>query len=131
MNSVIVSETWIYPIKSMGGIRIKKSLAVEKGLQHDRRWMLIDEAGNFISQRQHTSLALFKVSIVDSYLLVQFKGSAIQIPLTISNQTIRVSKVWSSLIQVHEAPSELSEWFRAPLNFKCRLVFFLKVNQEK
>ncbi|MEI9911536.1 MAG: MOSC N-terminal beta barrel domain-containing protein [Bacteroidota bacterium] len=43
MSKRIVSEIWIYPVKSLGGIRLSSSKVLPKGLEHDRRWMLIDE----------------------------------------------------------------------------------------
>ncbi|MBU1822692.1 MAG: MOSC domain-containing protein, partial [Bacteroidetes bacterium] len=46
-----LSEIWIYPIKSLGGIRLNNSRVQERGLQYDRRWMLVDPAGKFLTQR--------------------------------------------------------------------------------
>lgn len=131
MNSITISEIWIYPIKSLRGVRVSRSVILEKGLQFDRRWMLIDENNNFISQRQHPELALFNVSLADGFIHVKFNGSEIKIPLTISNEYIRVSKVWSSSVNVLESSSEISHWFSAQLNFKCRLVFFPESHQRK
>jgi uncharacterized protein YcbX len=47
MSKFILSEINIYPIKSLGGIRLEKAQLEEKGLQYDRRWMLVDAEGIF------------------------------------------------------------------------------------
>jgi len=38
-----VTQLFIYPIKSLGGIEVKQSLVTQRGLQYDRRYMLVDE----------------------------------------------------------------------------------------
>ncbi|MFM8486400.1 MAG: MOSC N-terminal beta barrel domain-containing protein, partial [Bacteroidota bacterium] len=43
-----ISEIWIYPVKSLGGVRVTEAVAERRGLQHDRRWMLVDESGQFL-----------------------------------------------------------------------------------
>ena len=39
----VVKELFIYPIKSLAGIRVESAKAEEMGFENDRRWMLIDE----------------------------------------------------------------------------------------
>jgi uncharacterized protein YcbX len=64
MSQLVLSEINIYPIKSLGGVRLKSAKIFEKGLEHDRRWMLIDEDNQFITQRIYAKMALFKLSMV-------------------------------------------------------------------
>ena len=42
---------YIYPIKSLGGISLPEADITSRGLAYDRRWMLVDDQNNFISQR--------------------------------------------------------------------------------
>ena len=65
MNPLTLSEIWIYPVKSLGGIRLETATVRRKGLQFDRRWMLIDANGVALTQRVHPEMALFKPSIAD------------------------------------------------------------------
>ena len=55
-----LSEIYIYPIKSLGGIRLENSNITPRGLENDRRFMLVDENGRFLSQREHPQLAVFQ-----------------------------------------------------------------------
>ena len=54
MTRLRVSDIFIYPVKSLGGIRVEKWEVVDTGLKYDRQWMLIDEKGHFLSQRFNT-----------------------------------------------------------------------------
>lgn len=63
-----VQDLYIYPIKSLGGIRLNTSTAFIKGFQWDRRWMLVDHAGKFMTQRSLHIMALLQVELTDQGL---------------------------------------------------------------
>ena len=65
----------IYPVKSARGIPLDESAVDEFGLRYDRRWMVVDEAGLFLSQRSHPRLALVASSISDGTLRVDASGT--------------------------------------------------------
>ena len=46
MRPMRLSELWIHPIKSCGGLRVPSVSLDRRGLVPDRRWMVVDEAGN-------------------------------------------------------------------------------------
>ena len=58
---MLLSEIWIYPVKSLGGIRLQEATIEERGLQYDRRWLIIDENNAFITQRVFHQMALIDV----------------------------------------------------------------------
>ena len=57
-DTLVLQDIFIYPIKSLGRIRLTKAKVEEKGFEYDRRWMLVDQKGRFVSQREFSSLAL-------------------------------------------------------------------------
>ena len=57
-----ISALYIYPIKSLGGIALDTAVLTDRGLQHDRRWMLIDANSRFLSQRENAQMALLKTA---------------------------------------------------------------------
>ena len=61
----IVKELYIYPVKSLAGISVQSAQAEEMGFENDRRWMLIDEENQFITQREHPKLSQFYPKIKD------------------------------------------------------------------
>ena len=125
MNKFYISELHIYPIKSLGSISLQESDLEEKGLKYDRRWLLIDEAGVFITQRKHFSLALLQVSIENDILTVSHKTDPdrhVSFPTsTPSRETISVS-IWDDTSQGIEVDPKVSEWFSDFLKMKVRLV---------
>jgi uncharacterized protein YcbX len=124
MAELRLSEIWIYPIKSLGGISLQQAQVMEKGLQYDRRWMLIDETGNFMTQRKLPELALFKVMLEGTNLYVQFHDESIRIPLEPTAKALLQVKIWDDQVLTHEMSAEISAWFSKCLNTTCRLVFF-------
>lgn len=57
-----LTEINIYPLKSLGGISLDSTFAGERGLKYDRRYLLVDENGEFLTQRNLPKLALLKLS---------------------------------------------------------------------
>ena len=57
-----LSSLHVYPIKSTRGIAITSGSLDDFGLQHDRRWMVVDPSGTFMSQREAHRLALVEVA---------------------------------------------------------------------
>lgn len=129
MQPLILSEIWIYPIKSLGGIRLPSAKVMEKGLQYDRRWMLIDEHNQFMTQRVHHPMALFKQQFHPSHLEVHFKDQSLKIPFDHSHYEEPIaSKVWDDEVIVYEISDVFSAWFSLHLGFACRLVVFPETN---
>ncbi|MCP5206820.1 MAG: MOSC domain-containing protein [Hahellaceae bacterium] len=56
----------IYPVKSFRGIAVSRSSIDEFGLERDRRWMLVDGEGKFVSQRRHPRMALLQAFLSDA-----------------------------------------------------------------
>ena len=83
-----LSEIYIYPIKSLGGIRLEKSDITSRGLENDRRFMLVDENGRFLSQREHPQLAVFQTEIEGDFLAITNKKN---------NTSLRISLQYSIL----------------------------------
>jgi len=125
MTKRILSEIWIYPVKSLGGIRLTSSEVREKGLLYDRRWMLIDENDVFMTQREHNKMALFKVSFKDDGFEIRFGSDSIHLPFVHEVPVMRIStNVWDDKITAVEVKGDYNRWFSERLGVTCRLVFF-------
>ena len=129
MKDLRLSEIWIYPVKSLGGIRLNSSKVLEKGLPFDRRWMLTDENNVFMTQRILPQMALFKLALNDKHLTVRFNEYTIDIPFTPKvNHPPKQVVVWDDAVTAHEVDPEISAWFSTHLQKKCRLMFFPEEN---
>ena len=45
--SAVIAQLYIYPVKSCAGVALGEALLTETGLDLDRAWMVVDEAGEF------------------------------------------------------------------------------------
>jgi uncharacterized protein YcbX len=120
-----VSELFVYPIKSLGGIKVSSAFVTNRGLQYDRRWMLVDNTNKFMTQREIPALALFQVSITLEGLQVQHKqnGAVLMIPFhTQTGEEITV-QIWEDVCTALPVSPEADSWFSQLLSLSCRLVF--------
>jgi uncharacterized protein len=131
MSSLCLTELWIYPIKSLGGIRLKTAEVLAKGLKYDRRWMLIDEQQKFITQREHPKMALFKLSMTDDHLMVCLGKDEVKIPVNLSQPNKIQTMVWDDKVEVLPVNSNIDDWFSERLGIKCSLVHFPETHVRK
>jgi uncharacterized protein YcbX len=117
-----VTQLFIYPIKSLGGIEIKQSLVTQRGLQYDRRFMLVDEHGVFLTQRTLHKMALFKLSLADNGFVVSFENKTIEIPFYLTGTTQQVT-VWDDTFEAITADEKYNQWFSEQLNQPVKLVY--------
>lgn len=120
--NIRLEEIIIYPIKSLGKISIKVSEARIRGLKFDRRMMLTDAMGNFLSQRNVPEMARFNLSIEDSGFLVQYEGNEILIPFNPISKKSRKVTVWDDRLTAPEAKDQYNRWFSDQLNRECNLI---------
>lgn len=122
-----VSELYIYPIKSLAGIAVKKALVTTRGFEHDRRWLLVDENNCFITQREHHQMALLKVAIKDEGVLVshRFNHKSLLIPFYVPGNEYERAMVtiWDDTCVAEFVSAEADKWFTEVLGIKCRLVY--------
>ncbi len=131
MSPIRLTEIWIYPIKSLGGIRLASSKVKEKGLAFDRRWMLIDELNTFMTQRTHPMMALFKLEMNPSTFKITFKNDSVLLPFVHSTIPTEIkAKVWDDEVTILEVSEYHSNWFSEKLGMKCRLVAFPEENSR-
>lgn len=123
-----LSEIWIYPVKSLAGISLQEAKVTDRGLEYDRRWLLVDENGHFLTQRQFPQLALFQPILEAEYLKITHRSDNFE-PLQISlNPNIYSKKVgvtvWDDAIEdALEVSAEANEWFSKALGMSVRLVY--------
>jgi len=120
-----ISQLFIYPVKSLGGIAVQESMVTSRGLQYDRRWMLIDDSNQFLSQRTHAQLALFKPELTSGGIKIVHTATQQShlIPLQPETNEKLVVHIWDDECSATLVSYELNAWFSNILNFNCRLVY--------
>lgn len=113
----------IHPIKSARGIPLEESAVDEFGLRYDRRWMVVDESGGFLSQRNHPRLALVVPSIRDQVLQVDAPGMPpLQTALHPKASVATSVTVWHDTCPATWLGERAARWFTQYLGTPCSLV---------
>lgn len=101
-----------------------------KGLVHDRRWMLVDQNNQFITQRNVHPLALFKLTSGRENFEVRFENDFVKVPFEADGKKMK-AQIWEDEVEVVEPDQVLSQWFSDHLKINCKLVFFPEVNARR
>ncbi len=123
-----ISQLYIYPIKSLPGISLQQACVTEKGFEHDRRWMLVDENNRFISQRERAQMTQLVVSVEKDGLRVSHRAKKeaiiipFQYPVSI-HKNLEIVSVWDDACEGEFANTGADEWFSDMLDIKCRLAY--------
>ncbi len=122
-----VTSLSIYPIKSMGGSDLDELILEPRGGQHDRRWMLVDESGRFISQREYAHLACWKVTVMGDTLKIHkqdtnSKTYLIENAKPAHGTTIEVT-IWNDHLEANHVSKMADETLSDVLGMKCQLVY--------
>lgn len=133
MNDLRVKSLYIYPVKSLGGVGVQEAEVQQRGLKWDRRWMLTDQEGTFISQRTYPQMAMLQVNLTANGLMVTLKQNLIT-PLTIpyeltTNEEVTVS-VWDDTCRAVKVSAIANEWFSEALKFPVKLVYMPATTQR-
>lgn len=121
-----ISQLFIYPIKSLGGIELSSARVTDRGFEHDRRWMLVDERNRFLSQREFAQMALLKVSVDENGLRVwhkQHPTDVVGIPFERENGEKGEFTIWDDTVNGQFVSDAADAWFSRVLNVPCRLVY--------
>ena len=99
-TGTFLSGLYVYPIKSCGGIAVEGWEVDERGLRHDRRWMLVDETGCFMSQRRFPRMALIGVRIEHDGLIVDApEMPSLNVPFQPQAGRLVLVRVWDDLVE--------------------------------
>ncbi len=131
MSNIQITELYIYPVKSLRGIAITSGMVTPRGFRHDRRWMIVDEEGRFITQRQESSLALVEVAIEEESLRLTAPGmSPLHLPLEPEEGRPREVTVWSDRVEAWSVSEEADGWISEYLGRRAAIVYMPESTQR-
>lgn len=127
-----LSQIWVYPIKSLPGFRVAQARVLGKGLEGDRRFMLIDSEGRFVTLREHPELCFFSVQQQADGIVVAHRHFPGTVRLTAPEAGDPIkARIWNDDVTVVEPNKEISQWFSDALQTNYRLVYFPEVNPRQ
>jgi hypothetical protein len=123
---VKLSALHVYPVKGLKGIALPEAQCTDRGLRHDRRWMVVDAEGNFLSQREEPRMATVWTEIEDGVLsLAAPDAGSVEVPIEAGGARsgrIRV-RVWKSVVDAVPVSPYADAWLTDYLARPCRLVY--------
>jgi hypothetical protein len=117
-----VSTLYIYPIKSCRGTAVSSATLDARGLIGDRRFMIVDDHGRFLSQRELPRMALISPAIVDGVVTLAAPGApSLDVPIA-DDGPRRDVVVWQDQCAAIDQGDAAGEWLGDFLQVTCRLV---------
>jgi uncharacterized protein YcbX len=129
MTDLRLTEIWIYPIKSLGGIPLTSARVMGKGLQYDRRFMLVGPDGVCLTQREHPIMALFKLSLEGDQILIRHNNDVLTLPAVpaVLAEPEQV-RIWDDTVAAQGVGAKYDQWFSSRMGMDAHLVYFPEDN---
>ena len=125
---MIVSEIYVYPIKSCQGIKLKQAEVTSKGFLWDREMMVISKRGKFLTQRQFPQLAKAQIILEGDRISLSTEDNSLE-PITFTptfNGAEIAVEIWRDNTVAIDQGDEVAAWFHCLLELdkdkECRLV---------
>ena len=116
------SDLYLYPIKSTAPLPVCEARVEPCGLQHDRRWMVVDADGRFLTGRQLPRLTLVRALPHENGLLLEAPGMP-SLPVVFASALASVPvNVWKSEVLARPVDAEVDQWLSTFLQRQVRLV---------
>ena len=126
--SVTIAELNLFPIKGCRGISLSRATLAATGLEvdgiGDREWVIVDEDGEFLSQREYPRLALVETRMTGASLRLKAPGMLqLEIPFDSEGDVVQ-ARVWDDAIAAVTQGEIADAWFSNFLGRPARLLRF-------
>lgn len=106
-----IAGLWVYPVKSCAGVALESALLTDTGLDLDRSWMVVDEQGHFVTQRDLPRMALVRPQLRSADVVLRASGMlALHLALNEAEQPTRV-RVWDDELPAYDMGPVAAQWF--------------------
>lgn len=116
MNILKTTALFVYPVKGMKGIALEEAQLTDKGLLHDRQWMVVRENGSFVTQRDNPRLALINTSLGEEGVSLSLsEHGSVTVPFELFHGEQIVTRVWRVDCQALDQGGYISDWLTQAL----------------
>lgn len=124
-----LSSLAIYPVKSLRQRPVEAFRLTRFGPEGDRRWMLVDDQGRFLTQRQIARLCLLEAELIPGGLRLRRPDGELRDVAEPQGEGVTV-QVWDDRVPALVADAGANDWLSAWLGVSCRLVFMPETVQR-
>jgi len=120
-----VSALYLFPVKSLRGISVPEAAVDALGFVGDRRFLVVDERGQFLTQRALPRMALIETALTERDLVLRAPHmGACSVPLRAAGPVEVIAvRVWKSEgLLAEDCGVEIAVWLSDFLRTPCRLV---------
>jgi uncharacterized protein YcbX len=119
-----LARLFVYPVKSCAGVEVNESVLTPAGLDLDRAWMVVDEHGEFVTQRELPRMALVRPQLKHTEVVLRAPGMlALHLAIDAVEAPARV-RLWGEEVPAYDMGNVAAQWFSDFLGAKLRLVRF-------
>uniref|UniRef100_A0A2K5UYE8 Molybdenum cofactor sulfurase n=1 Tax=Macaca fascicularis TaxID=9541 RepID=A0A2K5UYE8_MACFA len=127
LGPLVVTNLYLYPIKSCAAFEVTRWPVGNQGLLYDRSWMVVNHNGVCLSQKQEPRLCLIQpfIDLQQRIMVIKAKGmEPIEVPLEEnSEQTqIRHSRVCADRVNTYDCGEKISSWLSTFFGRPCHLI---------
>lgn len=122
----IVSALYVYPLKSARGVSLDVVELDDRGPRADRRWMVVDDRGKFLSQRTAPAMARIAPGLTDEGLTLAAPGMTVlseREPEDAPGAPAIEGRVYGGSCRVLLASPAANAWLTRFLGISARLVY--------
>lgn len=119
-----IARLFVHPVKSCAGVELSEAVLTETGLDLDRAWMVVNDQGEFVTQRELPRMALVHPQLKHYEVVLRAPGMlALHLAIDAVEQPVQV-KLWNDVVDAFDMGDVAAQWFSDFLGRKLRLVRF-------
>ena len=124
MTELCVTSLHIYPVKGLHGLSPPTAMVSPWGLEGDRRWMVVDSNGRFVTQRTCRAMALVTpIPTAEGLTLTRARMRPCSVRFPDQDAPVSMVSVWKDQVQARDAGDMAAAWLEQALEQPCRLVW--------
>lgn len=124
MTHASITGLYVYPVKSCRGIALEDAAIAWKGIERDRRWMVVSDTGRYLTQRELPRMSLIVPALHAETLSLTAPGMpALELPDEPAGPPLQIT-VFSFQCGALDAGARPAEWLSQYLGRTVRLVSF-------
>ena len=123
VSAISISSLHLHPVKSCRGITVQEAALDAFGLVDDRRFLIVDSARNFLTQRSDARIALIEAAFEEGALVLRAPNARpFCLPPDPPSAGERTVTIWRDTVMAGDMGNGAAAWLSAVLGKPARLV---------